>query len=324
MKIRADKIKLCVTIDVEEEGLFSGEYPREGNTENVSRLELLDEVFVGLQIRPTLLVDYPAASNPAHQKTLMTLKDRWNAEIGAHLHHWNTPPFRDLPYKEPIPSELMPTDLLEAKLLELLGSLRSMGVEPEAFRMGRFNIGPKMFSLLEKHGFTVDASIAPMRKYYGGPDHLNVPTDPYFPDPADLGRPGSSTILEVPMTILPLTRNLGKYLNVIARNFPSLDGLVKWSAMNLLSLPAQPMWTGLERLKAAVGLHMSRGGKVITTFFHSSELLPGGCPQHGTFEQVNAFIDKLRLFLEWLVKNRQMEPLTLSELSRLHRARHSR
>ena len=80
--------------------------------------------------------------------------------------------------------------------------------------MGRFNMGPTMFSVLQETDIEVDSSIAPMQRYYGGPDHLIAPTDPYFPDPVDPRCPGSSNLLEVPLTTVPLTRNLGRYLAV--------------------------------------------------------------------------------------------------------------
>ena len=112
-----------------------------------------------------------------------------------------------------------------------------MGVDPVSFRTGRFNIGPKIFSLLEEIGVRVDSSIAPMRRYYGGPAHLSAPVDPYFPDPQDLSSPGSSPILEVPMTILPLIPRLGAVLERIGDTGLVPDSWISWFSMNLGSLP---------------------------------------------------------------------------------------
>jgi hypothetical protein len=185
-----------VTIDVEEEGLFTGRYEsRNVTAENVKELTCLDSIFREWNIKPTLLVAYPVARHEHHHDLLLRLKQEWNAEIGAHLHPWNTPPFESLPHPDPVPSQLMPRELLEAKLRSLLETIGQMGITPTSFRMGRFNMGPKMFSLLDRAGILVDSSMAPMRRYYGGPDHLAALTDPYFPDPEEPRRPGRSDIL---------------------------------------------------------------------------------------------------------------------------------
>ncbi|AFM24301.1 hypothetical protein [Desulfomonile tiedjei] len=310
-------MKLVVTIDVEEEGLFSNSYAaRDVPVENVQALPCLNRVFQRWNIHPTLLVTHAVASNKNLQGLLVNLCDTWHGEIGAHLHHWNTPPFEELPYPQPVPSELMPEHLLTAKLQTLLESIREMGIVATSFRMGRFNLGPKMFSVLRKAGMLVDSSIAPMRRYYGGPDHLSVPIDPYFPDPSDPRRPGNSEILEAPLTILPVTSTLGSVLDSIKTN-ARIERRISWMAANLLSLPAQPLWTGLNRLKLAVRLHKMRGGRVLTVFFHSSELIPGGCPQHRTTEDVDRFLDKLDRFFAWLHQTYSLESITLSELGRL-------
>jgi hypothetical protein len=313
-------MKLVVTIDVEEEGLFSGAYDvRNVPVENVPHLTRLDPIFQEWGIRPTLLVTYRVAEHKPHQEPLLSLRDKWRGEIGAHLHHWNTPPLESLPHPQPVPSELMPVELLEAKTANLLEELGKMSVKPVSFRMGRFNLGRKMLSILEKSDFEVDSSICPMHRYYGGPDHLYAKTDPYFPDPADPCIPGNSSILEAPLTVLSLTPNLGRVLRRWAELSEALAKGISWFSMNLGSLPVQPAWTGLRRLKAAVRLHRNRGGKVLTIFFHSSELLAGSSPVHRTQEDVDCFLNKLQSFFGWLHTSAKVDSVTLSELARVYR-----
>ena len=306
-------MKLVVTIDVEEEGLFSRMYESEGVTaENVGHLTVLDPVFKERGIRPTLLVSYQACQGNNRDR-LMKLREEWDGEIGAHLHPWNTPPLADPGEPEPAPSERRPAAHLEAKLESLLTAIRSMGVEPRSFRMGRFNLGPRMFSILEKSPIQVDSSMAPMRSYPGGPDHLRAPADPYFPDPSDPVRPGGSNLLEVPITVLPLVPGLGGWLEGLGR-ITGVQRGTAWLAQYLGSISVQPMGLGLKRLKAAARLHASRGGRVLTMFFHSSELMPGGCPQHQTRAEVEVFLDKIDRFFSWLNKEMQVESVTLSGL----------
>jgi hypothetical protein len=269
-------------------------------------------------IRPTLLCTYSVVAQKRNQDLLLDLQEKWSAEIGAHLHHWNTPPLKELPYRQPVPSELMDVQLLTAKLEALLDAIRHMGIVPSSFRMGRFNMGPRMFSVIEKAGILADSSIAPMRRYYGGPDHLAAPTDPYFPDALEPTRAGNSKILEVPVTILPVLRRLGAFFQGIRSQEPMKDR-ISWIAANIGSLPAQPMWTGLRRLKTAVRVHRNRGGEVLTIFFHSSELMPGGCPEHKTQKDVDRFLRKLDGFFSWLHNSLQIQSVTLAKLGDLYR-----
>lgn len=308
-------IKLVVTIDVEEEGLFSNRYdPHNRSVTNVRQLVTLDATFQEFGIRPCLMVTYPVITHGPSADLLNALREKWRGEIGAHLHYWNTPPLTALPDPAPVPSESIPGDLLTEKLHTLLDAIRARGTEPTAFRMGRFNFGSRMLSVLEKAGISVDSSVAPMRRYYGGPDHLAARTDPYFPDPTNVLAEGNSKVLEVPMTILPVFKGLGGFLERLRRRSMIPEGWISWLAMNVASLSAQPMGTGLRRLQAAARLHLHRGGRVVTIFFHSSELVPRGSPQHQTLEDVERFRRRIHNFLGWLRNDRGGESVTLTEL----------
>jgi len=312
-------MKFTVTIDVEEEGLFSGVYsPGEASASNVLELDRLDPVFMDLGVRPTLLVSYQVASKGSILKKLYSLKKRWNAEIGAHLHHWNTPPIVSDEVPPPAPSELIPSYLLEAKVLSLIKILSNSDGLPNSFRMGRFNLGPKMLQVLEKIGVKVDSSVTPMRKAYGGPNHICAPSDPYFPDLLDPSRVGSSSVLEVPVTIVPILKGTGRYFEFLSNSGYLPDGVAGWLSMNLGSIAAQPAWVNLQIAKAAVITHERRGGDCVTIFFHSSELAPGMNPLNPTEEAVRRFTRRLHLFIRWMRDRYDARCYTLSELYRIY------
>ena len=203
--------------------------------------------------------------------------------------------------------------MLRDRLETLLETLRAAGRPCPAFRMGRFNLGRKMWAVLQDTEIRVDASIAPLRSFRGGPDHLAAPCDPYYPDIEDPTRPGRSGILEVPLTIVPVIPGLAAN-RWVARSRPATRLLQQAG-----SIPAQPMWIGPRRLKAAAALHRRRGGRVLTLFFHSSELMPGGSPKHPTEAHVSRFVEKLRGFFSWLVHDQGVEPATLSDVRRMFR-----
>jgi glycosyltransferase involved in cell wall biosynthesis len=312
-------LKLAVTIDVEEEGLFSGSYQtRDCPVKNLDHLKKLDPLFKERSIRPTLLVAYQAAKDPEKGDLIMELSERWGAEVAAHLHHWNTPPLIDLPHKDPAPSDLIPKHILEEKLSNLLGAIESWGVKPESFRMGRFNLGPSMLQALQDTTIKVDSSVAPLRRQYGGPNHMDAPNDPYYPDLMDPALPGASRVLEVPMTIVPVLKNIEKWLGRLDRAGYSGAGWREVLAEKVISIPAQPMWTGLGRMKLAVNLHSGRGGRVINTFFHSSELMPMGNPKHPSDFEIDLFLKKLDSFFRWMGRTHGYQSLTLRELKEFY------
>ena len=70
----------------------------------------------------------------------------------------------------------------------------------------------------------------------------------------------------------------------------------------------------LASLQLAAYLHRRRGGRVLTMYFHSSELAPETNPLFPTEAAVNRFVDKIRTFLTWLVKTGPVEGVTLAAL----------
>jgi hypothetical protein len=179
-------LKLVISVDVEEEGLFSGTYDRKPRgVENVRRLNRLEFITREFGLPLTLLATYHVVLSPFCRDILMTWRDGFRAEIGAHLHPWNTPPFQDIPFVEPVATDLLPVPLVRKKLGALLAAFNErMQVRPLAFRMGRFDLGRQVAAMLPQLGFRVDSSVVPLRKVAGGPDHFLAPSDPYLLAPS--------------------------------------------------------------------------------------------------------------------------------------------
>ena len=78
----------------------------------------------------------------------------------------------------------------------------------------------------------------------------------------------------------------------------------------------QPAWYPLASMQLAARLHRRRGGRVLTMFFHSSELQPGASRLFPTEAAVSRFVDKIRTFLTWLVETGPVEGVTLAELGK--------
>lgn len=307
-------MKLVISVDVEEEGLFSGEYPRvPAGVANVAQLRRLEFIPLEFGFPLTLLVTYQVAQDPAARQVLAYWRDRYRAEIGAHLHPWNTPPFLDLPYPEPVRSEKLPRPLLKAKIASLGAALKkNLGVSPVSFRMGRFDGSAKVLGLLPEFGFRVDSSMVPLTQKVGGPDFFLIPADPFCFRP---GGPQGPPLLEAPLTMVPVWAAAAGLVYRLSQSLPGSwggrmrAGFPYWGAAGV-----QPAWYPAASMRGAVRLHRRRGGKVLTIFFHSSELMPRATPQFPTDEAVNRFTQKIRAFLSWLVETGPVQGVTLTEL----------
>ncbi len=310
-------MKLVISVDVEEEGLFSGHYPRvPPGVTNVSELARLAFIPREFGFPLTLMVSYQAARDPEACRVLARWQRR-GAEIGVHLHPWNTPPFMDLPYPEPVPSELLPRSLLREKLARSVGQVgASLGTEPRSFRMGRLDWGSRIMPLLPGFGLRVDSSIAPLTAKSNRPEDFLAPADPFF---LLGGRPPEPALLEVPLTLVPVVPGTPRaFYRLVA-------GLPRDRARRLLerfrylgAAGVQPAWHPLASMKLAARLHRYRGGRVLTMFFHSSELKPGATRGFPTEKAVAALVAKIRAFLTWLAKTGPVAGVTLSDLYDLY------
>ena len=313
-------LTVVLSLDVEEEGLFGGRYdcknPGVRNTAGLDRLAPLLERGA----RPTLFCAHSVLTDPASRRVLARLRDAHGAEIGAHLHHWNTPPLSPEAAAAPggaltrVPAAAVPQELMAAKLATLLGAGADFqGAPLTSFRMGRWDAHAALWPLLADAGLRCDASVRPLHSGKasaggaGDPDHFDAPADPYW-----LGS-GARRLLEMPLTVTPLL----PWLPGVARALPEgasaamRAGLRHWGLLALL--PVQhPLWL----LRLTTLLHAARGGQVLSLTWHSSEMFPGGAPHVPDEATVTRFMDKMCAYADWLGESFAVRYLTLAELRR--------
>jgi hypothetical protein len=297
------------TVDVEEQGLFSNRYSRFPAVDNVLHLDRLEQITSRYNLPLTLLTTYPVIRNQACRDMLCRLTETSGAEIGAHLHPWNTPPF-DNEGPDFLRSAAMPKETLAAKLSNLVEAITvATGTPPVSFRMGRFDFSDAVRELLPAHGLRVDSSAVPLQDTPAGTRYFLGQTDPYKMDTAQ------GPILEAPPTMAAIVPGSARIAAGLAGMAPAVLSrqIRKWFKM-LGRVGVQPMGFPLPSMKAAARLHQRRGGRVLSIYLHSSELSPGHHPRLPDQDSVEAYLGKIDSFLSWLATRHSLEGRTLSGL----------
>lgn len=307
-----DNLYVVISLDVEEEGLFSGRYSaRDVGVENVSLLPELAPISGEFGFPLTLLCAHSVFSNATALRTLEYMRDHLDAEIGAHLHHWSTPPFLEETNEDTKPERThkMPPDLLEARLDSLLEAGRNFqGAPLTSFRMGRWDLKAKILPLLARKGITVDSSVCPLRYFAGGANHFLAPAEPYWHK-----MPEGGEILEAPITQIPLMPKLAiSWEKTWKNNVRILDTFHFFGAMS-----ANPLWHNEKIMRLAVKTHIKRGGRILNLFWHSSELMPGCSPHVPNQSSADKLLHKIFTFCSWLKKEFDFKGIKMNQLPQL-------
>lgn len=294
---------LALSLDVEEEGLFCGKYRvRAPSVANVSALSALAP-FYERGVNPTLFCAYSVFADAEARKCLEKARDA-GAEIGAHLHYWNTPPVAPNTPDEltDVSATRLTSDVLSKKLESLFAAARDFQMAPvTSFRMGRWDIRRELWPALAAAGVKCDASVRPLHSFStprAGPDHFDAPTSPYVINT------GFGDIVEIPLTVTPLVEPLKKWT-------PSRATLKNWGCLALL-----PIWHPLWLLKLTTKLFAARGGTVVSLTWHSSEMSPGGAPYMKDKATVTKFLNKTIAYVDWLMNAYDVKPARMDDLRR--------
>lgn len=312
---RAPALRVVVSLDVEEEGLFSGSYASSGcGVRNVALLPRLAPLTRELGFPLTLFCAHTVFADSGARTVLARMRDELGAEIGAHLHHWSTPPLgaeyaaQHSPDHAPVRTDRLPRALLRRRLRSLLDAGRDFQSAPlTSFRMGRWDLKSVVRPLLAEEGITLDSSVCPLRAFRDGPDHFLAPADPYWAPCAPEDEPGRC-LLEAPITQIPLWPPLAPLWHRLAPG-RRLDAFHFWGALS-----ANPVWHSQQIMRMATRLHVGRGGKVLSLFWHSSEMLPGASPHVPDEAAATALYRKIYAFLRWLRTKFDARGLTAAQL----------
>ncbi|OLB80775.1 MAG: hypothetical protein AUI15_41085 [Actinobacteria bacterium 13_2_20CM_2_66_6] len=314
-------VLLLVSVDTEDDNWHPR---REGVTvENVRELPRLAALFRRLGVRATYFTTYQVAIRDWAAGLLRELRTG-GAEIAAHLHPWNTPPLDEALVPRNSMLKNLPAALQLAKLERLTVALReAVGVQPRAFRAGRYALGPDTVAALLRCGYAIDSSVTPFVSWADtddGPTFVGAPVDAYR-----VGQTGDARIPVPDGGLLEMPMSIGYNRTPFA----------VWDAVRraLASRPLRPLHlTGLAARLGIVKriflspeiqsvpdmLALSRclidgGARQLHMFFHSPSLRPGLSPHSPTAAAVQRLYDGIASYVEALSRTTSLTFATVSE-----------
>ncbi len=326
-----ERIQVVLTIDTEPNNAWTDH--RNTSVTNVRELLSLQTMLAKLGAKATCLTSSGVVRNGEATEVLQELVRSGEAEIGAHLHPWESPPFMesgiDRKYQT-YPHEL-PLEIFEQKLGRLTESIAKQFIPPTSYRGGRWGIAPEHLSVLERMGFEVDTTVTPLidwRETVGIPESLNgsggidyrsAPRHSYHPDYSDVGRKGDALIVEVPLTVA-FTRRVPSFIRraygglpVFVRRVLGRSGLIR----PVWAMPSEETEKDLKRMLAVA---LDEGLPIINISIHSSELMVAGSPLSRTERDVEHILSKLESVLSILASDDRCVFTTLTQAARWWKA----
>jgi len=317
-------LTVVVSIDTEEDNWSP---TRDGVTvRNIDRLPAIEADLRALGVRSTYFVNYQVAADPRAAAVIQWLADG-GAEIGTHVHPWNTPPI-----EEPLVPRLtmlknLDPALQRAKIETVTAVLeRLLGRRPTAFRAGRWGIGPEAIAALIDLGYEVDSSVVPFtdwREMDDGPCFYDAPSYAYRVDGgADVceHRPDGA-LIELPVSAGFTRHPFDRWhqFSMLARRSPlrrfRLLGLA--SAVDLFRrVVMNPELSSVADMLLLAQRLRERGQAFLHLMFHSTTLHPGFHPEYATEADVSALRDRILDTVAGIAGMGDVEFATVTEAAR--------
>jgi hypothetical protein len=308
---------ILVGIDTEGDNQWDAAARANQRFENIYALPTLHTLFLRHGLRPTYVITYPVATDARSAEVLCSLLESSSCEIGAHHHAWETPPFSPDDVKKHPYASMLPRRQFEAQLECLTTAItRAVGRRPLSYRSGRFGFSADHVGALERAGYLVESSVAPLfyEIHKGGPEFVDAPLRPYFLAYDSAVAPGSSNVLEVPVSAA-LNRRLPQWLQHLYGRAPRPYTTRRvLRALGIARMQwLRPSYSSLADMCALARTIAREQVPVLNLLFHSSEAIVGGSPYNRTQAELDAFYERLGGFLRYAIEELRAEPLTFAE-----------
>lgn len=316
---------LILTVDVEEEGLWSGSFRPAGNTvENTRGIERFQSLCDRFELSPTYFVDTPVVEDERSVAMLRRLREDGRCEIGSHLHAWCAPPFEEPPSPQNRFLCNLPASLQRAKIATLTQRIAErFGRPPLSFRAGRYGLDAVGARILGELGYRVDSSVLPFFDYseIGGPDFTRAPWTPYYVGAAQVCEAASSgLVLEVPISV---GFNRSRFRH--ARRLRELALHQPWRSLRAVGMldrlgivrrikfsPEQSTAADMKRL---IDVYLAQGASCMVMTLHSSSLVAGFSPYVRDAAELARLYADLESILHYALVERRMSAHTLERFA---------
>ncbi len=306
--------KVVITIDTEPDNMWKPDSQSKPHFRNISELSKLQKLFDRFKVKPTYLVTFSVA-NSREVTVLQDIAKAVPCEIGAHLHALETPAFKgrlrgDGSYLHQYSLAAQREKL--ATLDESLGKV--FGYKPVSYRAGRWSLDDNAILTLSEHGYLVDTSVLPGISWErdGGINFKKFSGEDSFIGPR-------SELLEIPVSTLIIAPGIAKFIYLNTPNWTHAEGILRRIAgFNILVL--DPCYNTYDAMKSASDILLGQGRRVLNIAFHSSAIIAGGTPYTMSEKDVRMFFERLERLLEYLVKAKGLEGLTLKEFYNYRRS----
>jgi peptidoglycan/xylan/chitin deacetylase (PgdA/CDA1 family) len=307
---------LLVGIDTEGDNQWSAAARANQTFENIYALPRLHALFARHGVQPTYVITHPVASDARSADLLSRLLEGGDCEVGAHHHAWETPPFSPADVQRHPYASTLPRAQFAAQLESLTSAIvGATGRRPVSYRSGRFGFSADHVAELERARYLVESSVAPLfyETHKGGPDFVEAPLTPYFLAYDSAVSPGSSSVLEVPVSA-GLNRRLPAVLQHAyaraPRNYTTRRVLRALGIARMRWL--RPSYSSLDDMCGLARELVRREVPVLNLLFHSSEAIVGGSPYNRTQGELDAFCDRLERFLAFATRELRASPVTFA------------
>lgn len=298
------KPAFIITIDTEGDNLWENHnLISTKNTHYLPRFQALCEKYA---FKPVYLTNYEMAVDDDYVAFARDVIARGTGEVGMHLHAWNSPPLDPLtdddwrykPYLIEYPAGLIRSKVeFMTRLLEDTFQTKML-----SHRAGRWAFNEYYAALLIEFGYVVDCSVTPKVNWQfspgnpegkGGTNYRDFPSHAYFMDEKNIARAGTSSLLEVPMTIQYKHSGL---MNSLKSGYDRLRGKRRSPSVNWL----RPSGGNVESMKRVVRQSLDEGHDYVEFMLHSSEFMPGGSPTFATEQHIERLYQDLEQLFSWL------------------------
>jgi len=317
---------VVVSIDTEEDNWHRS---RSGvAVENILEIPRLGSFLAGLGVRPTYFTTYQVAIAPRAAHALREACAHGKAEIGAHLHPWNTPPLDEAFVPRNSMTKNLPAALQRAKIQRLTAALEeAFAMTPRSFRAGRYGLGGDTISALLSCGYEVDSSVSPFINLEGmdeGPNFVGAPLDVYRvgwggdprrPDPR-------GDLLEVPLSYgfsrgpFPFWDRTRRLLERAPFRWLHMAGLADRAGI-VKRLVLCPELSSVRDMLTLSRRLLECGVRHLHVSWHSPTLVPGLSPFAATAADVTRLYASLDAYFNGLSRLADVEFATVHEAAAL-------